>query len=355
MKRPVTEAWPAKALVLGLLLLFACGCDKPPKGPETSHSTSEPQEISTRIAPGAGPVIGWEDLLLESYPEPVWITGVDVQVVDENGEELSHSLLDLLTVGWTYPEEHAKRFYPDHQAADVFFRLATPTSKITLPPGYGIPLWSNEPLALRVRWRNTDLYQKKSQASARVTLHFVRDRVLTEPLKAVVPGDLFLPSPLVGRQQYNFTGDWEASPGPPRGTPVSSEVFEDGYQQSFTEEWTVQEDQPEVSFRVTNLRPFLPPGRTVFQTAYGFPPWQSLTLKQGSQEIRLEKKEPAAAVDVEIGEEEEIVKDAFDELRKRELVDTYSLANALMAMEAEASGVGSNSANSSAERSYIVW
>lgn len=299
MKRP--------ALVLCLLLLFVCGCDKPPQGPETSRSTSEAQEISTRIAPGAGPVIGWEDLLLESYPEPVWITGVEVEIVDEKGEELSHSLLDLLTVGWTYPEEHAKRFYPGRQAAEVFFRLADPTSKIELPQGYGIPLWSNEPLALRVRWRNTDLYQKKSGASARVTLHFVRDRVLSEPLKAVVPGDLFLPSPLVGRQQYNFTDDWEASPGPPRGTPLHSEVFQDGYKQSFTEEWTVQEEQPEVSFRVTNLRPFLPPGRTVFQTAFGYPPWRSLTLEQGSQEIRLEQQEPAAAVDMELSEEEEIV------------------------------------------------
>lgn len=317
MKRPAREAWPetpltprgfpAKPLVLGLLLLFVCGCEKPPQGPETSFSTSEPQEISTRIAPGAGPVIGWEDLLLESYPEPVWITGVEVRVVDENGGELSQSLLDLLTVGWTYPDEHAKRFYPDYQAADVFFRLAAPADKIDLPAGYGIPLWSNEPLALRVRWRNTDLYQKKSQAAAQVTLHFVRDRALTEPLTAVVPGDLFLPSPLVGRQQYNFTGDWETSPGPPQGTPLNSEVFQDGYQQSFTEEWTVREEQPQVSFRVTNLRPFLPPGRMVFQTAYGFPPWQDLTLKQGSREIRLRPKEPAAAVEMDLSEEEEIV------------------------------------------------
>ena len=309
MKRP--------AFVLGLLLLFVCGCEKPPQGPETSRSSSEPQEISSRIAPGAGPVIGWEDLLLESYPEPVWVTGVEVEVVDENGQELSHSLLDLLTVGWTYPEEHAKRFYPDYQAAEVFFRLAAPTSKVELPQGYGIPLWSNEPLALRVRWRNTDLYQKKSRASAQVTLHFVRDRVLTEPLKAVVPGDLFLPSPLEGRQQYNFTGDWAASPGPPRGTPLSSEVFQDGYQQSFTEEWTVRDDQPEVSFRVTNLRPFLPPGRTVFQTAYGFPPWQGLTLKQGSREVRLAAEEPAASVEMELREEEEIVVSVSQETRAK--------------------------------------
>jgi len=291
-------------LGLCLLLLTVQGCDKPPTGPEVSTSGSAIQTINDRIGVGKGPVLGWEDLLLEVYPEKVWLTGAEVSVQNANGgEEYSH-LLDLLTVGWTYPEEHGRRFYDGRTVSPVFFRFSHPTRSVHLPDGYGIPLWSNEPISLRVRWRNLDLYQKDVEVKAVVRLHFVRDRVLQQPLVPVLPGDIFTAAPVHGQYQYNSREPWREAPA---GLAEGSEVFADGYRQDFTQDWLVEEEQNEVSFRLTGLQPHLPGGRIVYSTGYAYPPTREIDLRVGATEISLSPESFASGEILELKDSEEIV------------------------------------------------
>ena len=291
-------------LFLCFLLLLVQGCDKPPSGPEVSESESATQLVNDRIRVGEGPVLGWEDLLLEVYPEKVWLTGVDVRVQSAEGEEGNSQLLDLLTVGWTYPEEHARRFYPEKTVSPVFFRLSHPSQGVELPAGYGIPLWSNEPLTLRVRWRNQDIYQKDTEVKAVVRLHFVRDRILKQPLIPVLPGDLFVAAPTSGHYQYNSRDKWVEAP---RGLSENAEIFADGYKQNFSQDWLVAESQEDVSFRMTGLIPHLPGGKVVYATAYAYPPTRSVGLEIGSSELNLRPDSFASESTLELTEKSDIV------------------------------------------------
>ena len=292
--------WP----LLCFLLLLVQGCDKPPSGPEVSESESATQLVNDRIRVGEGPVLGWEDLLLEVYPEKVWLTGVDVRILSAEGEEGNSQLLDLLTVGWTYPEEHARRFYPEKTVSPVFFRFSHPSQGVELPAGYGIPLWSNEPLTLRVRWRNQDIYQKDTEVKAVVRLHFVRDRILEQPLTPVLPGDLFVAAPINGDYQYNSRDKWELAPP---GLSEDAEIFADGYRQNFSQNWLVAEGQQEVSFQMTGLTPHLPGGKVVYSTAYAYPPTRSVELEIGSSELRLEPDSFSSQSALELTEPTHIV------------------------------------------------
>jgi hypothetical protein len=271
--------------LLVLVLLCFIGCKEPPRGPESSTSHSEYQPIIGRISTGHGPALAWEDVLLETYPEPVWLTGIEVAVETKDGAPADASLADLVALGWTYPVEHGKRFYPDRKASSVVFRLSGTQKSVNLPPGYGIPMWSNEPLTLTVRWQNTSVYQKNTEVRLKSTVHFLRQRAAQDPMVPVIAGDLFLSAPLKEPGQFNVDRVWDQQSQVPNGIEDDNEPFADTQGRTYTEEWLVDKKAESVSFLLDGVAKDMPSTDSVFQTAYHYPATNSLAITNGKSRV----------------------------------------------------------------------
>lgn len=269
--------------VLGLLfILLVIGnssCNTPrPSGPELTTTSGAFQQIDRMIAPGEGPSQSWEALLLKTYPEPVWLLGAEFRVRTGTGEEADPGLVDLLNVGWVYPKEHNSFFFPETLASDRIFRLSGKTQSVRLPEGYGVPMWSNEPLSLMVRWRNTNVYQRRDEVQLEVTLHFVRDGV-GEPLQAVTVSEVFAAAPVSTRAVYGAEAGFQPESLPPRGNrrPGSQSSIVDIHGGQFEEEWLASPGQT-AYFSLAGQLEQVQNSSCVLQTAYCYPGTESVTL-----------------------------------------------------------------------------
>lgn len=283
----------ARTLLFIVMLWSVCGCSgKPPTGPEISVSESPTQEIRERIEVGFGPSNHWEVLLLKSYPEPLWLLGAEISVVDNEGKSADLDLVDLVNVAWTYPAEHNHYFFPDQEQAAQIFRLTKSLPKVMFPEGYAVPLWSNEPLAASVRWRNRSLYQKNTEVKLVLTLHFVRKRSAKKDYTALAVGELFAAAPLDSDAHFGLV---ESAPSPalrtPRGKKRKDDVgiLIDAYQHQFSEEWSVSQGTSVSEFLVGPQVDKLPPGEAVMTTAYVYPSITEVELVSGSARVILEE------------------------------------------------------------------
>ena len=124
-------------------------------------------------------------------PELVWITGAHVDMVDRDGREkmpelfMCHANLDLDV------DKH-QTLFPCRTSHDGrLFTLSQGQLEVKFPPGFGIPVMSNEPLGLITQVLNLNFKDQKFQVRHCVTLDFVRDRDAREPMKPLYQGGVF--------------------------------------------------------------------------------------------------------------------------------------------------------------------
>ncbi len=98
---------------------------------------------------------------------------------------MCHANLDLDV------DKHPKLF-PCHTSHDGrLFTLSQGQLEVQFPPGFGIPVLSNEPLGLITQVLNMNFKDKQFQVRHRVTLDFVRDRDAKQPMKPLYQGGVY--------------------------------------------------------------------------------------------------------------------------------------------------------------------
>jgi hypothetical protein len=117
-------------------------------------------------------------------PELLWITGIRTEMVAEDGmtpqlpELMCHVNVDLDT------GRHQALFDLPRPTAARLMTLSQGMLSAKLPPGFGFPIASNEPLLLFTQVLNHNIeHPNNLKVRHRVTFEYVRDADLKEPMK----------------------------------------------------------------------------------------------------------------------------------------------------------------------------
>lgn len=169
--------------------IVAGACARAQAGPPPVESRvvySEPFTIDTLYASMEGPYQVLKVQLGDSASrELLWVVGYEAAIVDadtrapQSPEYMCHSNMDIDMArhreifGWTkYPSKR-------------LFTLSEGQTDVRLPNGFGIPIRSDEQLAVTAQVLNHNHHGAPVRVRQRVTVHFVRDAQLREPLVAL--------------------------------------------------------------------------------------------------------------------------------------------------------------------------
>jgi hypothetical protein len=132
----------------------------------------------------SGPWSNREIRLLDSdTPELVWITGCHVEMVGPDGvthmpeQFMCHTNLDF-DGDW-----HNDLFRSTKPLDGRLFTLSQGQLHIEFPPGFGIPVMSNEVLDLSTQALNLNVRDREFAVRHKVHVDFVRDREQKQPMK----------------------------------------------------------------------------------------------------------------------------------------------------------------------------
>jgi cyclophilin family peptidyl-prolyl cis-trans isomerase len=120
----------------------------------------------------------------QDKPELLWVVGVHTEMVGEDGtspqlpELMCHVNIDL------DPARHQALFNLQRPTASRLVTLSQGMLDASLPPGFGFPIASNEPLILYTQVLNHNIADPKNiKVRHRVTFEYVRDKDLKKPMK----------------------------------------------------------------------------------------------------------------------------------------------------------------------------
>lgn len=193
--RPSTRSlqrYAGRTILALSLLLSAAGCSPSPP-PSPTQVPGEAVAIDRLYPPATGPSTNQTFTLLKSYPQKVWLTGVDIAVKDQTTDAPVKGVLSAATVGFQDVERHRQLNALDGPLSPSLFHPGPELTSLELPDGYGIPLQSNEQLYLSAIWQNRDLYRPPLEARLDATLHFAPDtqpppkELRVHPVFATVP------------------------------------------------------------------------------------------------------------------------------------------------------------------------
>ncbi len=172
----LTAGWSA------LLLLAGCG------GPGTEGrctSASPPVELTQPTAWGRGPTFSQQLQLTKAHPEPVYLTGMAVRVVDARGQSVEAGpALDWWEVAWANPERHGEVIGRSAMDSPTLIRMSGETRLVNFPEGHGLPMFSNEPLCFRGGWSGGTAASGEA-CKVELDLIYQRARELEQPLTPV--------------------------------------------------------------------------------------------------------------------------------------------------------------------------
>ncbi len=193
-------------------------------------------------------------------PELVWITGAHVEMLDGEGREkmpdlfMCHANLDLDF------DKHGKLFTCHTSHDGRLFTLSQGQLEVKFPPGFGIPVLSNESLNLITQVLNLNFKDQAFKVRHHVTIDMVRDRDLTEPMKPLYQGGVYGLKALSDRElAYDaaeglMLGDERCSscclPGK---KAVESAEGVDKFGRRFTGHWVVKPGREVNHTRVTTM------------------------------------------------------------------------------------------------------
>jgi hypothetical protein len=190
---------------------------------------------------------GFDDVVLfeSARPELLWVVGYDTKVINASNEEeqsqewLCHANLDF------EPEDYFEDFPKAPSLSGRMFTLSQGQQSIRFPPGFGMPVSSDLPIQLVTQVLNLNHQEVDKQVHHVVTIHFVRQSELREPMvplfQAAAEGFKALD---VDARHYGRPGLEEdmalLGPGCSVGqAAVAGSVDVDGLGQQFTAHWEV--------------------------------------------------------------------------------------------------------------------
>lgn len=291
--------------VRGYLLVAACcgllplaGCARVPAATATDEAESPvPAEGQvTRDARGlqaispvytidriyksmTGPWSNRELRLLDvGTPELMWITGCQVSMVGADGKTpmpeqfMCHANLDF-DADW-----HNDIFRSETPLDGRLFTLSQGQLDVHFPPGFGIPVMSNEIIDLSTQVLNLNVRDRTLDVRHKVDLEFVRDSATGRLMKPLYERALMGMVSLEDRGQIpdklsedaarehvhsghgdEHTHDGQVSQGPclsccvPGVTAIDGYEFSDSLGQRFSTHWIIQPGHEENHTRVTKM------------------------------------------------------------------------------------------------------
>ena len=116
-------------------------------------------------------------------PELLWITGYRAIMVDPEDDRplpqdfMCHANLNLDM------QSHRERFGWEKNASRRLFTLSQGQSAVRFPPGFGIPMASDEKIIVEMQVLNLNHQPAPFDVRHKVTVEYVRDADLTRPMK----------------------------------------------------------------------------------------------------------------------------------------------------------------------------
>jgi len=218
----------------------------------------------------------------ESTEELLWITGYQAVMVGEDGnspmgqELMCHSNLDVSSGAHRGAVGASRGFNPR------LFTLSQGQFAVKFPPGFGIPVLSTESLRLTTQVLNLNDADKTFKVRHKVSVDYVRDAELLEPMKALFPvGAYGLASLEEGSTHYGVASPDEEAQGPGclPGQNAAGHTYKDPLGHTFTGHWIVPPGRQVNTTLVTHLMA-LPYDTTVHYIAVHLHPFaESLELR----------------------------------------------------------------------------
>lgn len=190
--------------------------------------------------------------------ELVWLTGLEMDVVgpeDEREESIEYECHTNLV--WTKEKPEGV-----NRPLAQIFTLTQGQVDVRLPPGFGIPAYSDEDIVLNSQVLNLNRPDDDRRVRHRVRVRYVRDRDLSEPMKPLVSTGAYVMASLEDEAIVYSAGEIdgkaaEASchagslpPGIPAKVPF---IIEDKAGRKFTGHWVVKPGRHEYRTLVTDL------------------------------------------------------------------------------------------------------
>lgn len=188
-------------------------------------------------------------------PELLWITGYRAVMMDAEGEAqmpqefMCHANLNLDMA------THRKRFGWKKNASRRLFTLSQGQSAVRFPPGFGIPVGSDEAINVEMQVLNLNEEGDPFQVRHKVTVEYVRDAELTQPMKPLfMKAATGLVSLGAGKAHYNVA---DADPeqhgeGCMMGERAAGNVRTDKHGKEFSGHWLVEPGREENHTLVTS-------------------------------------------------------------------------------------------------------
>ena len=221
-------------------------------------------------------------------PELLWVVGFEAQMVQADGDEvisqefMCHANLDI------DPSAHRALFGQDKLLTGRLFTLSQGQYRIDLPAGFGIPLLSNEVLALNTQVLNlNDTNPDGRRVRHKIVIRYMRDKDLKREPKALYVAGAYGLKLLEGGDGHHgldHGGDKKAGQTDEHvaclpGVNASTNSFDDHKGRKFTGHWVVEPGREVNHTRVTKLMD-LQRDTTLHYIAVHLPPFaESLELK----------------------------------------------------------------------------
>jgi hypothetical protein len=193
---------------------------------------------------------------LTEKPELLWLTGYRAVMVGEDGaspmpqDYMCHSNLDLDGT------KHLERFRHQQPSDGRLFTLSQGQLEIHFPPGFGMPIWSDEDLSLSAQVLNLNPGGDPVKVRHKITIEYLRDADLEQPLRPLVQAGVYGLKLVRGDSGHLGLENPDAEkhgPGCLPGRAASSSEYSDAQGQVFTGHWVVEPGVEENHTRVTTM------------------------------------------------------------------------------------------------------
>jgi len=193
---------------------------------------------------------------LKKKPELIWITGYKTKIIDpETGERVSDEFMCHSNLGIHNMDRHAQIFGAQPPGRSRLFTLSQGTMDVEFPKGFGIPILSNEKLALVTQVLNLNPQPAPVEVQHETTIEYVKDADLKQPMKALFQVGAQAMVLLEGENPYY--GVSEPDPeihgeGCLLGEPAGELEHKDSSDQTFLGHWVVPPGRQENHSLVTH-------------------------------------------------------------------------------------------------------
>jgi hypothetical protein len=227
-------------------------------------------------------------------PQLLWITGIRTQAIDpDSGEKVSDNLICHANLNLAKVDLHRRIFQPGLKGRRFqgrLFTLSQGQMNVQFPPGFGMPILSNEEVLLDTQALNLNRPNEEFDITIRTTISYVVDSELETPMKPLFQKGAQGMVLIKGKDGYYGVSEAspeEHGPGCALGSAAGGTNLPDSYGREFSAHWQVQPGR-EVNRTLVTEFMAIPYDTTVHFVAVHLHPFaQSLELRDLTTDTRL--------------------------------------------------------------------